>query len=349
MLTTRTSKLAVVLLVVVLVWTPAAFAWSWPVEGPVLQPFSYDAAQPYAAGQHRGVDIGADSAGETVVAPAAGTISFAGTVPTNGKSVTIQTADGYSVTLTHLGSIAVAKGQAVAERDPIGVVGPSGTAEEDVPYVHLGIRVTSDPEGYVDPLSFLPALASGGESDGSAPAQPGSSGSSSATPVKKSTPAAPTVASKHGSTTASSGGHVSQEKDKSAQEPSTDVRARPSARRPAVPDGKSEGRLPHPVGTQQRRPVEPSRVLRRPVVEAAVPAEPVALDAGHETHPGAQPSPGRAPTALVSLLLNGAAALVSLAAAFAATRARRRRLVDGAQVLDLPRPSARHRLVSRAA
>ena len=35
-------------------------------------------------------------------------MSFAGTVPTNGKTVTIETADGYSVTLTHLGSIAVA-------------------------------------------------------------------------------------------------------------------------------------------------------------------------------------------------------------------------------------------------
>jgi Membrane-bound metallopeptidase len=76
----------------------------------VLQPFSYDAAHPYASGQHRGIDIGADSAGETVVAPSAGLISFAGTVPTSGKSVTIQTADGYSVTLTHLGSIVVAEG-----------------------------------------------------------------------------------------------------------------------------------------------------------------------------------------------------------------------------------------------
>ena len=87
------------------------------MQGPVLQPFSYDEAHPYAAGQHRGVDIGADAAGEPVVAPAAGTVSFAGTVPTNGKSVTIETADGYSVTLTHLGSIAVAKGATVAEQD----------------------------------------------------------------------------------------------------------------------------------------------------------------------------------------------------------------------------------------
>ena len=126
------------------------------MQGPVLQPFAYDEAHPYASGQHRGVDIGADSAGETVVAPAAGTVSFAGTVPTNGKSVTIETADGYSVTLTHLGSIGVVKGAAVAEQDAVGTVGPSGTPEVDGPYVHLGIRVTADPNGYVDPLGLLP-------------------------------------------------------------------------------------------------------------------------------------------------------------------------------------------------
>ncbi len=85
------------------------------MQGPVLQGFSYDEAHPYAAGQHRGIDIGADAEGETVVAPAAGTVSFAGTVPTNGKSVTIETADGYSVTLTHLGSIGVTKGASVSE------------------------------------------------------------------------------------------------------------------------------------------------------------------------------------------------------------------------------------------
>jgi Peptidase family M23 len=138
------------------------------VQGPVLKPFAYDEAHPYAAGQHRGIDIGADSVGTSVGAPAAGTVSFAGTVPTNGKSVTIETADGYSVTLTHLGSIAVSKGATVAEQDTVGTVGPSGTPEVDGPYVHLGIRVTADPNGYVDPLGVLPAPSeSGADESGS--------------------------------------------------------------------------------------------------------------------------------------------------------------------------------------
>src|SRR6476661_11233280 len=107
-------------LIAFLVWVPVANAWSWPVQGPVLQPFSYDEAHPYSAGQHRGIDIGANATGDPVVAPESGTVSFAGFVPTSGESVTIETADGYSVTLTHLGSIGIAHGVVVNEGDVVG-------------------------------------------------------------------------------------------------------------------------------------------------------------------------------------------------------------------------------------
>ena len=140
-----------------LVWVPVASAWSWPVNGPVLTPFAYDEAHPYDAGQHRGIDIGASASGDTVVAPEGGTVSFAGFVPTSGETLTIETADGYSVTLTHLGSIGVAKGAVVVEGDVVATVGPSGTPEQPGPYVHLGIRLTADPLGYLDPLGLLPA------------------------------------------------------------------------------------------------------------------------------------------------------------------------------------------------
>ena len=142
--------------VLFLVWVPVASAWSWPVRGPVLQAFSYDEAHPYDAGQHRGIDIGARATGDPVVAPESGTVSFAGSVPTSGESLTIETADGHSVTLTHLGSIGVAAGGAVSEGDVVATIGPSGTPEQSGPYVHLGIRVTADPLGYVDPLGLLP-------------------------------------------------------------------------------------------------------------------------------------------------------------------------------------------------
>jgi hypothetical protein len=139
-------------------FAPAAGAWTWPVQGPVLETFSFDPAHPYAAGQRRGVAIGADT-GAPVVAPAAGTVTFAGSVPTSGKTVTILTADGLAVTLTHLGSSAVARDAAIAEGSVVGAVGPSGTAELTVPYVHLGIRDASNDQGYLDPLSFLPVAA----------------------------------------------------------------------------------------------------------------------------------------------------------------------------------------------
>ena len=85
-------------------------------------------------------------------------MSFAGYVPTSVESLTIETADGYSVTLTHLGSIAVAEGASVAQGDVVATVGPSGTPEQPSPYVHLGVRLTVDSLGYLDPLGFLPVL-----------------------------------------------------------------------------------------------------------------------------------------------------------------------------------------------
>lgn len=168
-----------------LIWVPVAQAWSWPVQGPVLQKFDYDSAHPYAAGQHRGIDIGAPAAGDQVVAPASGTVSFAGSVPTNGKCVTIETPDGYSVTLTHLGAISVSKGASVVEGAVVGTVGPSGTPDFAQPYVHLGIRLSADPNGYVDPLGLLPALAppppdTGGTSSSGSAGVPAGSGDGSA-------------------------------------------------------------------------------------------------------------------------------------------------------------------------
>jgi murein DD-endopeptidase MepM/ murein hydrolase activator NlpD len=52
---------------------PAAHAWTWPTDGQVLQPFTFDPANPYAAGQHRGIDLGG-SPGDAVRAPRAGVV-----------------------------------------------------------------------------------------------------------------------------------------------------------------------------------------------------------------------------------------------------------------------------------
>ncbi len=102
------------------------------------------------------MDVGGEP-GEAVLAPAAGSVTFAGTVPSSGKSITITTADGYAVTLTHLGTITVARDAGVAEGDDVGTIGPSGDPEVAQSYVHLGIRTAAESQGYLDPLRFLPA------------------------------------------------------------------------------------------------------------------------------------------------------------------------------------------------
>ena len=139
-------------LVLALVAGPSAMAWAWPVDGAVLRGFSVS-GDTYAAGQHRGIDI-ALGASSAIRAPVSGEVTFAGRVPTNGLTVTIATGD-YKTSLTHLGALRVRRGASVVEGDVVAEPGPSGEAEYDLPYVHLGIRVGAS-ESYVDPLELLP-------------------------------------------------------------------------------------------------------------------------------------------------------------------------------------------------
>jgi hypothetical protein len=151
---TRIAAIAVLLAFA----TPAtAGAWTWPVAGPVLQGFAFDPENPLVPGQHRGIDI-QGAAGDPVLAPAAGTVTFAGRVAANGSTITIRTAD-YAVTLLHLGSFLVAAGAIVAEGQPVALVDTRGEPAHPVPYVQLGVRLIGDSQGYLDPLGFLPPLA----------------------------------------------------------------------------------------------------------------------------------------------------------------------------------------------
>jgi hypothetical protein len=155
-----------VAILIALLFAPIAGAWTWPADGPVLQPFVFDRAHPYAAGEHRGIDVaGAPSA--PVRAPHGGVVSFAGSVPGSGTSLTIATADGYSVTLTHLGALTVAKAATVAEGAVVATL-----SADDHPYLQLGVRRTSDAQGYVDPASLLPPRTAASPPPAPAPSQP---------------------------------------------------------------------------------------------------------------------------------------------------------------------------------
>jgi MYXO-CTERM domain-containing protein len=259
-------------------------------------------------------------------------VSFAGTVPTNGKSVTIETADGYSVTLTHLGSIGVTKGAAVAEQDALGAVGPSGTPEVDGPYVHLGIRVTADPNGYVDPLKLLPPSVSGMAENDSSVSQPSSSSAAPASKPEHAAPRRSRVTTSHAARPATRS-HVRAEPQERVQARRSKVRTSRSSHRPAVRDRASEQ----------------TSSSRRPVVEPVAP-RPVGLDPGHELRPPVSitPSHPKPSSPLPGLVCNGAAAVFALALVLAASR-RRRRSRTAAEVLQLPRPMAAHPRLSRAA
>jgi hypothetical protein len=341
-LKTLVWRIAAVVLVL-LAWAPAAYAWSWPVQGPVLQPFTYDESHPYASGRHRGIDIGADAAGEQVVAPAAGIVSFAGSVPTNGECVAIETPDGYTVTLTHLGAILVAKDASVAEGQAVGTIGPSGTPEFDRPYVHLGIRTTSDPNGYLDPLRLLPPPAAQPAPAQSEPAaaQPSATGGSVSAPGQPAptvAASAPSVATARGSTATPEPSRVSSRARARARarQPRTDARPQQSSRRPVSRHATGS----HRVRPSHRHVPEQSSSARRPVVEATAPSRPARRDAGHEiqstahvVEPRARPHGVANPLPVV---LNGAAALVALAAALGARR--RRSPIAVVHVLHLSRP-----------
>ena len=60
-------------------------AWVWPVSGEVITPYR-NGTDPYATGQHRGIDIAAP-VGTPVVAAAGGDVRFAGTAGSSGLTI----------------------------------------------------------------------------------------------------------------------------------------------------------------------------------------------------------------------------------------------------------------------
>ena len=131
--------------------------WRWPVAGEVIQPYR-NGDDPYASGQHRGIDIAAAS-GSPVVAAAGGTVRFTGVAGSSGLTVSVRTADGsFDTSYLHLASVEVRKGAAVAAGDRLGSVGTSGRRSSEAPHLHFGVREAGTRHAYRDPLDFLPPL-----------------------------------------------------------------------------------------------------------------------------------------------------------------------------------------------
>ncbi len=280
--------------------TPAG-AWTWPADGTVLRPFGLG-SDPYAGGQHRGVDV-AGAEGTPIRAPASGTVTFAGSVPTHGRGVTILTADGYAVTLVHLGTIGVVKGATVAEGAPIGTMGWSGTAEHAVPSVHLGIRRGDDADAYVDPLGLLPPRA------GPAPA-PEPAPTPAPAPVPAPAPTAP-PAQDPGTPPPAAQPHPS------SNEPGSSTTPAPAAPTPAPTPAPAQ-----PAGGGETAP--PAGAQGGPAPSPAEPVRTPAPDPGSTVEgPGLTISAGRSPAH--SVRSHAAVASVPGAAASAASASMPRR------------------------
>jgi len=316
---------------------PPALAWTWPVDGPVLRPFSLG-DDPYAAGQHRGIDIAA-TPGSPVRAPVAGTVSFAGSVPGGGRTLTLLTDDGYAVTLVHLGGIAVTRSSAVAEGVAVGTIGPSGDAEHDEGYVHLGVRVADDPNGYLDPLAFLtgqevappPAPEPRGdvEAPEAAPPPPAPVTAPAPAPAPaEETPAAPAPAPATAEPAFAPAAQTSRDGARTAApDVSAGAAASPGPSRPRPARARVPGQSVWPSERAGAPPRVPTRTERR-FFELSALAHDVGTAPAHGTG-AASDRTGEGPPMLrigVALLAGVLAALVAVAAALA--RLRRGQLGD---------------------
>ncbi len=140
----------------------AASGWTWPVRGEVLTDYR-NGGDPYAGGQHRGIDIAA-AVGEPVTAAAGGTVRFAGVAGSSGLTVSLRTSDGLlDTSYLHLASVEVREGERVASGERIGAVGTSGERSSAAPHLHFGVREAGSRHSYRDPRELLPAPPAPGE------------------------------------------------------------------------------------------------------------------------------------------------------------------------------------------
>jgi len=148
----------------------AAGHWAWPVRGEVIGHYR-NGVDPYAGGQHRGIDIAAP-VGRQVVAPTGGRVTFAGTAGSSGLTVSVRTGDGrYDTSYLHLSSVSVREGEGVGRGQRLGAVGTTGRRSTAAPHLHFGVREAGSRHAYRDPLTFLAPIAGpGGETPGVFPA-----------------------------------------------------------------------------------------------------------------------------------------------------------------------------------
>ena len=235
----------------------AAPGWTWPVHGEVITGYG-NGSDPYAGGQHRGIDVAAP-VGTPVVAAAAGIVRFAGVAGSSGLTVSVRTADGrFDTSYLHLSGVEVAEGRSVRAGERLGAVGTTGRRSVAAPHLHFGVREAGSRHAYRDPLGLLPTPPSAGS-----PRVP--VGAPLGVPVSV-VPVPRGVRSP--------------------------VRGRAPERAPRPARIPARRRIRVPVGRRVRVPSGRGAPLPRPI-----PAPGAAPSAARRPAPARAPSPGRAPSA----------------------------------------------------
>jgi murein DD-endopeptidase MepM/ murein hydrolase activator NlpD len=122
-----------------------------PVENGFISSYFGEREDPFDGQEtfHKGVDF-AGAKGSTVVAVAAGVVTWAGERSGFGKMVEINHGDGYVTRYGHNEKTLVSVGETVKRGDPIGLMGSTGRSTG--PHVHFEVLRNGR---QVDPLSFI--------------------------------------------------------------------------------------------------------------------------------------------------------------------------------------------------
>jgi murein DD-endopeptidase MepM/ murein hydrolase activator NlpD len=124
---------------------PLRTSVTWPVSGPLLEPFG-----PRGSGWHSGIDVDAPD-GAPVSAAAPGYIVRTGWDEGYGNRVVVAHGRGLETVYAHLAEISVDPGVFVSEWSQIGTVGCTGTC--DGAHLHFEVRIHGEAS---DPLLWLP-------------------------------------------------------------------------------------------------------------------------------------------------------------------------------------------------
>lgn len=122
----------------------------WPARGWVTSDFG-SRLDPYTADRvmHKGIDI-ANSVGAPVVAPADGTVVFAGTEGGYGKVLVVDHGYGVKTRYGHLAELKVKLGEKVKRGQTVAAMGNTGRSTG--PHLHYEVRVNGIPE---NPRKFI--------------------------------------------------------------------------------------------------------------------------------------------------------------------------------------------------